>query len=240
MSQEGKRERSIAAYRESMKDARMAEAPGRIEFLGNHVDYNGGKVLGAAIDGKVCALALPHDEKTIRLFSETFEEAVVETSLDDLSKQKEEASWANYPLGILWAMQERGLAPTTGFNLVFTSDLPLSAGLSSSAAIELATALALLQLGNHSLGKLELSKLCQRAENEFVGMPCGLLDQGVSAHGEEDRLVLIDCLQENFSTLPLPADTCLWILDTGIKHDLVDSLYSPRHAECAQALEVLR
>jgi galactokinase len=71
-------------------------------------------------------------------------------------------------------------------------------------------------------------------------MPCGLLDQGVSAHGEEDRLVLIDCLQENFSTLPLPADTCLWILDTGIKHDLVDSLYSTRHAECAQAIEVLR
>lgn len=223
-----------------MQDARSAQAPGRIEFLGNHLDYNGGQVLGAAIDGIVCALVMPREERKIRLFSESFEDAVVETSLNDLSKRVGEESWANYPLAILWALQEKRLAPSSGFNLVLTTDLPLSAGLSSSAAVELATALALLQLDQHTLEKIDLARLCRRAENEFVGVPCGILDQGVSAHGEEDRLVLIDCLKEGFSTLPFPENTCLWIFDTGIKHDLVDSLYSTRHAECSQALEVLR
>ncbi len=218
----------------------MAQAPGRIEFLGNHVDYNGGRVLGAAIDGIVCALASPREDPSIRLFSETFENAVVETTLDDASARKGPESWANYPLGILWALREKGLAPTSGFELILTTDLPLSAGLSSSAAVELATALALLQLGDHTLDKTELARLCRQAENEFVGMPCGLLDQGVCAHGEVDRLVLIDCRKESFSTLPLPENTYLWTFDTGIKHDLVDSLYSTRHDECRQALEALR
>ena len=218
----------------------MAQAPGRIEFLGNHVDYNGGRVLGAAIDGIVCALAIPREDPSIRLFSETFENAVVETTLDDASARKGPESWANYPLGILWALREKGLAPTSGFELILTTDLPLSAGLSSSAAVELATALALLQLGDHTLDKTELARLCRQAENEFVGMPCGLLDQGVCAHGEVDRLVLIDCRKESFSTLPLPENTYLWTFDTGIKHDLVDSLYSTRHDECRQALEALR
>ena len=135
MTQDDEKARCLKAYRETFKDARMAEAPGRIEFLGNHLDYNGGQVLGAAIDGIVCALAMPREERKIRLFSETFEDAVVETSLDDLSKRVDDESWANYPLGILWALQEKGLAPSCGFNLVLTTDLPLSAGLSSSAAV---------------------------------------------------------------------------------------------------------
>ncbi len=240
MSQASERGSSSTSYRKLMKDARMAQAPGRIEFLGNHVDYNGGRVLGAAIDGIVCALAIPREDPSIRLFSETFENAVVETTLDDASARKGPESWANYPLGILWALREKGLAPTSGFELILTTDLPLSAGLSSSAAVELATALALLQLGDHTLDKTELARLCRQAENEFVGMPCGLLDQGVCAHGEVDRLVLIDCRKESFSTLPLPENTYLWTFDTGIKHDLVDSLYSTRHDECRQALEALR
>ena len=223
-----------------MQDCYSAEAPGRIEFLGNHIDYNGGKVLGAAINGVVCALAKPRKDLTIRLFSESFENDVVETSLNDLSFRKGSEFWANYPLGVLWSLQEATLAPPSGFELILTTDLPLAAGLSSSAAVELATALALLQLSGNELGKSDLARLCRRAENQFVGLPCGILDQGVSAHGEKDHLVLIDCEKENFSTLPLPKDTCLWIFDTGIKHDLVDSLYATRHSECKQALELLK
>ena len=240
MSQAEERERSIDAYREFMQDARMARAPGRIEFLGNHLDYNGGSVLGAAIDGIVCALAMPREEPSIRLFSESFEDAVVETNLNDASAREGPETWANYPLGILWALQEKGLAPTSGFELILTTDLPLSAGLSSSAAVELATALALLQLGDHTLDKTELARLCRRAENEFVGMPCGLLDQGISAHGEAGKLVHIDCRNEAFSTLPFPENTELQVFDTGLKHNLVDSLYSTRHEECVAALEALR
>ena len=223
-----------------MQDSREAAAPGRIEFLGNHIDYNGGKVLGAAINGIVCALVRPREEQTIRLFSESFENDVVETSLNDLSSRKGSEFWANYPLGVLWALKEAGRAPSSGFELILTTDLPLAAGLSSSAAVELATALALIQLGGHELGKSDLARLCRRAENEFVGLPCGILDQGVSAYGEKDHLVLIDCEKENFSTLPLPKHTCLWIFDTGIKHDLVDSLYTTRHSECSQALKLLK
>ncbi|MBT7742556.1 MAG: galactokinase [Opitutae bacterium] len=165
---------------------------------------------------------------------------MVETSLNDLSSREGSESWANYPLGVLWCLKEAALAPPSGFELILTTDLPLAAGLSSSAAVELATALALLQLGGHELGKSDLVRLCRRAENEFVGLPCGILDQGVSAYGEKDHLVLIDCEKENFSTLPLPKQTCLWIFDTGIKHDLVDSLYATRNSECAQALELLK
>ena len=240
MIEEEKRTRALNAYREYMQDSREAAAPGRIEFLGNHIDYNGGKVLGAAINGIVCALVRPRKEQTIRLFSESFENDIVETSLNDLSFRKGSEFWANYPLGVLWSLKEAGLAPSSGFELILTTDLPLAAGLSSSAAVELATALALLQLGGHKLGKSDLARLCRRAENDFVGLPCGILDQGVSSYGEKDHLVLIDCEKENFSTLPLPQNTCLWIFDTGIKHDLVDSLYATRHSECSQALKLLK
>ncbi len=240
MSQERDKESSLEAYREFMKDACMGQAPGRIEFLGNHLDYNGGEVLGAAIDGIVCALVIPREDKEIHLFSESFEGHEVNVSLDDISRQEGSTSWANYPLGVLWALQENGLSLSCGFHLVLTTDLPLSAGLSSSAAVELATAMALLQLGNEKLEKIELARLCRRAENEFVGMPCGLLDQGVSVHGEEGKLVRIDCLNEAFSTLPFPENTELCVFETGLKHDLVDSLYSTRHEECAQALDTLR
>lgn len=234
------KDQALQAYREHMKDARGAFAPGRIEFLGNHLDYNGGPVLGLSIDAGVYALAIPREEEVLRLFSETFEDAPVETASHDLSPRQGSESWANYPLGVLRALQEIGCAPKVGFELILTTDLPLSAGLSSSAAVELATALALLQLAGKSLSKLGLARLCKRAENEFVGLPCGLLDQGVSAHGEPDRLVHLDCATETFSTLPLPSGASWWVFDTGIKHDLVDSKYAERHAECASACEQLK
>ena len=107
-----------------MQDCHSAEAPGRIEFLGNHIDYNGGKVLGVAINGTVCALVRPRKEQTIRLFSESFENDVVETTLRDLSPRKGSESWANYPLGVLWSLEEAGLAPSSGFELILTTPTP--------------------------------------------------------------------------------------------------------------------
>jgi len=231
---------SIAELKKFFKDFTAAEAPGRIEFLGNHLDYNGGRVVGTAIDAIVCALAKPLDNNKVRLFSETFEDAVIESTLERLDRKEGREFWANYPIGILKVLQMEGLAPPSGFELILTTDLPQSAGLSSSAAVELATALALLQLGNHNLKKDELARLCRKAENEFVGLPCGILDQGVSAHGEKDHLVIIDCSKEHFETVPMPKQTEFWIFDSGIKHDLVDSLYKTRHRECLDALDCLR
>ena len=186
-----------------------AFAPGRIEFLGNHLDYNGGMVLGAAIDAGIYVLASPRRDKGLRLFSESFEGEVVETGLDQFRKIEGKGSWANYCLGVLKAMQERGLAPSSGFSLTFVSNLPVSAGLSSSAALELATGLALAQLADREVGLEELAGICREAENDFVGMPCGILDQASSALGRPDHLVLIDCRNESFSTLPsLPVRRC--------------------------------
>ena len=135
---------------------------------------------------------------------------------------------------------KKRLAPLHGFSLILTSDLPMSAGLSSSAAVELATALCLLQLANHQVSKKELVNICRQAENEWVGLPCGILDQGTSAFGKNDQVVQIDCAKEEFSTLTLPPKTSFWIFDTGIKHDLVDSQYSTRNKECMDALNILQ
>lgn len=228
------------AYLETMKGSVAAFAPGRIEFLGNHLDYNGGLVLGAAIDSGIYALALPREDTLVRLFSESFEDAVVETSLDGFSRQEGKTSWANYCLGVLKVMQDAEWAPDKGFSLTLTTNLPVSVGLSSSAALELATALVFSRLAGRELSHKDLVRVCRKAENEFVGMPCGILDQATSAFGKKDHLVLIDCETESISCLPMPAESQLWIFDSGIKHDLVDSHYAARNEECQEALRLIR
>lgn len=238
MSEE--RERFKQGHLEYMKGSTAAFAPGRIEFLGNHLDYNGGLVLGAAIDAGIYALANPRKDQVIRLFSESFEKAVVETTLNGFPKQEGEKSWANYCLGVLKVMMEEGLAPSTGFSLTFTSSLPISAGLSSSAALELASALAIAELANKKIPLKDLVGICRKAENDFVGMPCGILDQATSAFGKRDHLVLIACETENVSSLPMPSGSRLWVIDSGIKHDLVDSHYATRNQECQDALSLIR
>ena len=228
------------AYLRETEGSVASFAPGRIEFLGNHLDYNGGLVLGAAIDAGIYALATPRKGDGFRLFSESFEDAVVETGLDDFSRQDGKTSWANYCLGVLKVMQDEGMAPQTGFSLTFTTDLPVSAGLSSSAALELATALVFSQLAGQELSRKDLVRVCRKAENEFVGLPCGILDQATSAYGRKDHLVSIDCEKEDFTTLPLPPRTMIWVFDSGIKHDLVDSQYATRNQECKEALRLIR
>jgi len=160
--------------------------------------------------------------------------------LSDFSRQEDKKSWANYCLGVLKVMQDAEMAPVTGFSLTLTTDLPVSVGLSSSAALELATALVFSQLTGQELKRKDLVKVCRKAENEFVGMPCGILDQATSAFGKKDHLVLIDCETESVSSLPMPAESQLWIFDSGIKHDLIDSHYATRNEECQEALRLIQ
>ena len=164
----------------------------------------------------------------------------METSLDGFSRQEGKTSWANYCLGVLKVMQDAEWAPDMGFSLTLTTNLPVSVGLSSSAALELATALAFSRLAGRELSHKDLVRVCRKAENEFVGMPCGILDQATSAFGKKDHLVLIDCETESISCLPMPAESQLWIFDSGIKHDLVDSHYAARNEECQEALRLIR
>ena len=215
-------------------------APGRIEFLGNHLDYNGGAVLGMAVNAGVYCTGVPQKDRSISLFSKNFEDSEWRGDLQKIEKQEGKYFWVNYTLGVLEELKKIDLAPQKGFHLIFNSDLPTSVGLSSSAALELATAHTLLQLSGHSLSKEEIVKICRQAENNFVGMPCGILDQGTSAFGKQDHLVCIECDQEKYFNIPLPSETEVWVFNTGIKHDLVDSLYSSRHQECNEAFELLR
>jgi len=217
----------------------FAYAPGRLEFIGNHTDYNGGMVLGAAIDRGITVAIGRSDDDLVHLYSESQADEVA-CPLNAIKPQEGAKAWANYALGVLNAFGEKGLKPDSGLCLTVASDLPLGAGLSSSAAFELATAYALTALFGWEADRADLARLCRRAENTFVGMPCGILDQGVSAFGETDHLVRIDCREETFSTVPMPAGVEFVVINTEKKHSLVDSLYATRHRECFDAYEHLK
>ncbi len=216
----------------------VARAPGRIEFIGNHTDYNGGTVLGAAIDrGVWVALARRTDGE--RRFQSDQRGTLVIQPAATLAKLSGDASWTNYPLGVLAALPHFGLKAPEGFDYLASSDLPTGAGLSSSAAIELASGLVFLAATGQSPAREVLVKVGKHAENHFVGVPCGILDQGVSGFGRKDHLVFIDCRGPRFDTVPMPAGAHFWIFNTHTKHALVDGLYAARHRECMEAAKTL-
>lgn len=216
----------------------VARAPGRIEFIGNHTDYNGGTVLGAAIDRAVWVAIAPREDGR-RHFISAGREEEIEIAATDLGRQTGKKSWVNYPLGVLAALKAFGLKVPAGFDYLAMTDVPTGAGLSSSAAIELASALAFLELTGERPDRETVVKIGRHAENNFVGVPCGILDQGVSGFGREEHLVFIDCRGPRFATVPLPGSTRFWIFNTHTKHALVDGLYAARHRECMEAAKAL-
>lgn len=216
----------------------VARAPGRIEFIGNHTDYNGGPVLGAAIDRGVW-VAIARRDDARRRFASDQRGAIIEVAATAPEPRTGDESWANYPLGVLAALPVFGLRVPAGFDYLAMSDLPAGAGLSSSAAIELSSALAFVALTGEQPARETLVKAARHAENEFVGVPCGILDQGVSGFGRKDHLVFIDCRGPRFETVPLPPDAHFWIFNTHTKHALVDGLYAARHRECMEAAGAL-
>ena len=217
----------------------IARAPGRIEFIGNHTDYNGGAVLGAAIDRYVTVAAAPNATGHFRLHS-TSGVKPMDLAAVPAGRLTGADAWANYPLGVWRSIGDFKLPQPAGFDLLVDSDLPGGAGLSSSAALELSTALALLELaGAAPLAPERLAALGRHAENNYVGVPCGILDQGTSAFGRAGQLVHIDCRGPTFSRVPLPAGTHLWIFNTKEKHALIDGLYATRHRECLSAAQTL-
>ena len=215
-----------------------AYAPGRIEFIGNHTDYNGGTGLGAALDrGVWVALAGRADAR--RQWASDQRPTRVTSRAEDWAKRTGAESWVNYPLGVLAALPEFGVAAPAGFDFLAMSNLPSGAGLSSSAAIELASELAFLEMAGARLARETVVKIGRHAENHFVGVPCGILDQGVSGFGQKNKLVWIDCRGPVFAMVPLPAAAHFWIFNTHTKHALVDGLYAARHRECMTAAQAL-
>ncbi len=216
----------------------FAQAPGRIEFIGNHTDYNGGFTMGVAIDKVVmCALAKRSDRKICFGNIRSGEKIILD--MDDIRPQPKRLNWVNYPLGVFKFLLEDGLIADCGFDMLDMSTLPPGAGLSSSAAIELSSGFAMAKLYEHQIELKNMVRIGRKSENLFVGMPCGILDQGVSGFGKADSIVFIDCLTEEFSNLPLPHSCQFWLFNSTKKHALVDGLYAQRHNECMEAAKIL-
>jgi len=209
----------------------VIRAPGRVNLIGEHTDYNDGFVLPLAIDRAVWIALRPRDDRRIAVYSVDYDQTG-EFSLDDLRNEK--AGWIEYLKGTAWSLQDAGFA-LTGWEGVLQGDVPLGAGLSSSAALEMATARALAAAGNLDWNPAKMAKLGQRAENKWVGVNCGIMDQLISAAGRANHALLIDCRTLDTQPVPFPPGTAVVVLDTSTRRGLVDSAYNERRSQCEAA-----
>jgi galactokinase len=213
----------------------FSRGPGRVNLIGEHTDYNLGFVLPFAIDRELVAAFAPRADRQMRLATD-FQGGVISTNLDDLFRV---GGWAAYPLGVVWALGEYGvkLDEVCGFDLAVVSSVPVGAGLSSSAALETATVMALSQLWGFDLDRLTLARIGQRAENAVVGAPTGVMDQAASLLGQRDSAVFLDCrsLEHRIVGLGLEAaGLAVLVIDTQVKHEHATGGYGQRRAECEQ------
>ncbi|MDH7481304.1 MAG: galactokinase [Armatimonadota bacterium] len=216
----------------------IVRAPGRVNLIGEHTDYNDGYVLPIAIDREILIAASKSSDSMFHLYSDNFDRIAV-FSLDNIQKDPEN-KWSNYPRGVAWMLQKRRkhIEPT---NMVIHGDVPLGAGLSSSAAFEVASAMAFQALYGFEMTGEEMALLCQAAENKFVGVNCGIMDQFISRLGSKDHALFIDCRTLESSPVPLPSEEVKVIVaDTTRKRGLVDSEYNVRRAQCEEAVSILR
>jgi galactokinase len=209
----------------------LVRAPGRVNLIGEHTDYNDGFVLPMAIDRAAWIVLHPRLDRMVLVVSLDFRETI-EFSLDRLEHGL--PVWAEYIKGIAWALNDAGY-PLSGWEGCLAGDVPVGAGLSSSAAVELATARAFAEVSGILWKPKEMAQLAQRAENHWVGVNCGIMDQMISAAGVAGHALLIDCRSLDTETAPLPVDTAVVVMDTGTRRGLVDSAYNERRAQCEAA-----
>ena len=217
--------------------AAVVRAPGRVNLIGEHTDYNDGYVLPVAIDRSVLVAAAPRDDRQVVIHALDFGESVA-FSLDDIEYDQVNP-WSNYQRGVAYFLEERGIE-LPGLNAVVGGDVPIGSGLSSSAAVEVSMAYTWQVLAGFNLSRVELALLCQRAENEFVGINCGIMDQFISALGQRDHALLIDCRSLRHQPVPLPPEAAVVVADTMKRRGLVDSEYNTRRQECGEGVRILQ
>lgn len=217
-------------------ETRVYRAPGRVNLIGEHTDYNDGFVMPAAIEFSTWVTAAPREDRKIAIYSKSFSEEV-EFDLDEPAPQRR-GHWSDYPRGVAVTLESAGHR-LRGANLLINCAVPIGSGLSSSAAIEVATGYALLDISDADIDLIELAQLSQRAENEFVGMRCGLMDQFASCFGRRDHALSLDCRSLEYELLRLPAEVSMVICNTMVKHELAGSEYNVRRAECEIGVKLL-
>ena len=218
-------------------DTRVFRAPGRVNLIGEHTDYNDGFVMPAAIDFYTWVRVSPLDTRKLRIKSQNYGEEV-EVDLDDPNIAAR-GHWSDYPIGVA-VMLERAGHRLRGAHLEIRGEVPIGSGLSSSAAIEVATACALTAISGLEIDRRELALICQRAENEFVGARVGIMDQFVSLFGQAHKALLLDCRSLEFKLLPVPDNVRLIICNTMVKHALASSAYNERRAQCEAGVKHLQ
>jgi len=207
----------------------LVEAPGRVNLIGEHTDYNDGFVLPAAIQFRTTVAIAARCDRRVVIASQNYSEQV-EFEMEQLPGTARR-HWSDYAVGVARKLKEHGIA-LPGANLLIYGDVPLGAGLSSSASLEVAVCGAFLAVSEAKLDGADMARLCQRAENEFVGARCGIMDQFVSVHGFKDHALLLDCRSLEYRQLPIPDDLRLVICNTMVRHSLAGGEYNQRRKEC--------
>ena len=223
-------------------DIRTYFAPGRVNLIGEHTDYNGGHVFPCALTLGTYAVARKRDDDKIRFYSANFESlGIIETSLDDFVPSKK-AGWTNYPKGVMWAFAKRGYVMTSGLDMLIYGDIPNGSGLSSSASLEVLTGVVLKDLYNfEEVSMVDIALIGQDSENNFNGCNCGIMDQFASAMGKKGNAVFLDTSTLEYEYAPVDLlDAKIVITNSKVKHSLVDSAYNDRRNECETALKELQ
>lgn len=213
----------------------LVRSPGRVNLIGEHTDYNLGYVLPAAIDRAVVFAVAPRNDRRCLLIAVDMDQ---QTDVDPRDLHPDPLGWPNYLIGVLDQIRKMG-RQIGGVTCVFGGDVPIGAGLSSSAAIEAGFAYALNEIFDLGLDKMTLVKLAQRAENEFVGVQCGIMDQFINVFGEKDTVLQIDCRSLDFRRVPMPSDVAIVLFNTQVSHSLASSEYNVRRKECAEGVQIV-
>ena len=211
-------------------------SPGRVNILGEHTDYNEGFVLPAAIDKSIYIAISKRADSTINLYAVDFDESI---TADIKNIQRSTTQWPNYILGVVDQLQKKGFS-LTGFNVVIDGDVPIGAGLSSSAAVECATVFALNKIFELGLDRLSMVPLAQKAEHVFAGVNCGIMDQFASMFGKKDHVIKLDCRSLDYEYVPFKLDGYkIVLLNTNVKHNLAASEYNNRRKQCEEGVSII-